>query len=225
MTQNEQVHPPKWMMQALKFICTPAYQEEIIGDFLEHYSANFHKHGHRVARKKSLFQLLSIVKPNLIFNLNQNTMKSIFNIRQNPLGLLLLTAMGLIVAFVLAPFANLEFQNKTLFGVPLATMTWLIPLFFICTYMFYFLTKKLCYSKTIIWIHTLTTVITTLFILFVAYIGIAPSKYISERHEHIGNVMQVLTIFFVFGQLIFIVNVFLRFIRKSKHDQPSTTHS
>jgi hypothetical protein len=81
-------------------------------------------------------------------------------------------------------------------------------------WLFYVLTNKLLYSRAITWIHVLITVITTILIVTVLYIGITPSQYISERHELIGSIMQILFFLFVFGQLTFLANVLIGFFGK-----------
>jgi hypothetical protein len=55
--------------------------------------------------------------------------------------------------------------------------------------------------------HVLTTVISTILIVFMLYIGINPSSYIIDRHELVGNTIQILTLVFVVEQLIYLANV------------------
>lgn len=56
-----------------------------------------------------------------------------FNIKHKQYGLLLFTAIALSAASVLPPMAHIDFQDKTMFRVPLATIVWL---FLCCFYLF-----------------------------------------------------------------------------------------
>ncbi|TAE45091.1 MAG: hypothetical protein EAZ89_21380 [Bacteroidetes bacterium] len=136
-------------------------------------------------------------------------MKSILNVKESPYGLLFLTALIMLAAVAAAPAASIDFQDKMMFSIPLSTMIWIIPLLLTCFGMLYFLTRKLLYSVVITWVHVLITVITTLLIAVVTYVGIAPSADISGQHELIGNVIYVLTLLFIFGQLVYLTNVLL----------------
>lgn len=143
-------------------------------------------------------------------------MKTSLNLKENPSILLLLTTIILLSALALRPIANVDFQDKVVFGIPLDNMVWIIPLFLISFLLLYLTTKKFIYSVTVTWIHVLTTVITTLLIVALLYIGIAPSPYTSGRHELIGSAIQMLTLIFVFGQFFYIANVGLGILGRRK---------
>lgn len=196
-------------MAILRLVCHPDFREEIEGDFWEKYHADVQKYGPQAARRRCYVQLLSLIRPHLIFNLSQYPMKSILNVKESPYGLLFLTALIMLAAVAAAPAASIDFQDKMMFSIPLSTMIWIIPLLLTCFGMLYFLTRKLLYSVVITWVHVLITVITTLLIAVVTYVGIAPSADISGQHELIGNVIYVLTLLFIFGQLVYLTNVLL----------------
>jgi hypothetical protein len=143
-------------------------------------------------------------------------MKTSLNLKENPFVLLLFTTIILLLALALRPIANVDFQDKVMFGLPLDSIAWLIPLFLISFWLIYLMTKEFLYSVTITWIHVLTTVVTTFLIVTLLYIGITPSPYTSDRHELIGNAMQILTLIFVFGQLIYLANVGLGILGRRK---------
>lgn len=134
-------------------------------------------------------------------------MKTSLNLKENPFVLLLFTAIVLLFALALRPITNVDFQGKVMLGIPLDSMVWIIPLFLVSFWLLYLATKKFLYSVTVTWINVLTTVITTLLIVAVLYIGTNPSPDARGRHELIGNAMQILTLLLVFGQIIYIVNV------------------
>ena len=103
-----------------------------------------------------------------------------------------------------------------MFGVPLATMAWIIPLVLISLWLLHILTRRFLYSKTITWIHILITEIATILILIVLYIGIHPTEFTNDRHELIGLEMQILSILFVLGKIAFFVNALLGFFTIQK---------
>ncbi|MDX2048097.1 MAG: hypothetical protein SFU87_15005 [Chitinophagaceae bacterium] len=144
-------------------------------------------------------------------------MKTLLNIRKSPHGLLLFTSIALLFALTLRPIANIDFQGRTMFGLPSESMGWIIPLFLLLFWLLYLLTKNFLYSITISRAHVLITVISALlFFVAVLYIGISPSQYIRDRHELAGNAMQILTMIFIFGQLIYVANVLLGLFYKKQ---------
>jgi hypothetical protein len=89
--------PPGWAMIWLRLIVHSDFQEEIEGDLLEAYQLDLQKYGLKIARRRLYVELFSIVKLNLIFNVNRNSMKSIN-------WLLLLIFSLLVIGASLAPF-------------------------------------------------------------------------------------------------------------------------
>jgi hypothetical protein len=142
------------------------------------------------------------------------------NIKERPYGLLLFTAIALSLALVFPPIANINFQDKIMFSVPLAIMVWIIPLLLITFWLLYLLTKGFLYSRSITWIHVLITISTTILTVIVLYIGINPLQptYASsiDRQKLIGNTMQILFIVFVCGQCTYLANVLLGRFTKNK---------
>lgn len=143
-------------------------------------------------------------------------MQTSLNLKKEPFVLLLFTTIILLFALALRPISNVDFQDKVMFGIPLDNMVWFIPLFLISFWLVYLATKKYLYSVTAIWIHVLTTVVSTLLIVTVLYIGINPTSYISDRHGLVGNAIQVLTLLFIVGQLIYVANIGFGLLRRRK---------
>ena len=140
------------------------------------------------------------------------------NIKERQYGLLLFTAIALSVTFVLPPFAHIDFQDKTVFGVPLATIVWMIPLLLISFWLLYLLTKRFLYSMAITRIHVLITVATSILIVIILYMGIRPLQPASliNRQQLIGNAMQMLFIVFVCAQYTYVANVLFGLFAKNK---------
>ena len=89
--------PPDWALILLRIIVHPEFQEEIEGDLLEKYQGDLQNYGPKFARRRLYAELFSIAKPNLIFNVNRNTMKP-------GNWLLLLLMLLLVIVASVAPF-------------------------------------------------------------------------------------------------------------------------
>jgi hypothetical protein len=143
-------------------------------------------------------------------------MKTLFNLKENPFVLLLLTTIVLLLALAFLKITNVELKDKVMFGIPLNNMVRIFPMILLSFWLLYLKTKKFLYSVTITWIHVLLTVLTTILIVAVLYIGITPSPYENSKNELIGNAMQILTFIFLLGQLFYIVNFGLGILRRRK---------
>jgi hypothetical protein len=67
---------PHWATTLLRLIVHPDFQEEIEGDLLEKYHADRQQYGRSIARRLLYVGILSLIKFNLVFNLNRNVMKT-----------------------------------------------------------------------------------------------------------------------------------------------------
>jgi hypothetical protein len=136
------------------------------------------------------------------------------NIKKRPFVLLLFTAIMLLAALALSPISSVDFQDKVMFGVPLNNAVWFIPLFLISIWLLYFTTEKYLYSKAMTWIHLTTTIVSTLLILSFLSIGVNPTQYVSDRYELVGDTIQVLTLLFIVGQLIYLANFIIGIMKR-----------
>ena len=143
-------------------------------------------------------------------------MQTSLNFRKEPFALLLLTTIISLFLLALRPISNVDFQDKVMFGVPLNNMVWAIPCFLISFWLLYLATKMFLYSTTATWIHVIATVVSTLLIVSVLYIGINPTPTISKQHDLIGNIIQIVTLLFVAGQITYIGNLLFGLIRRQK---------
>ena len=143
-------------------------------------------------------------------------MKASFNLKENPFVLLLLTTIVLLLALAFLKITNVELKDKVMFGIPLNNMVRIFPMILLSFWLLYLKTKKFLYSVTITWIHVLLTMLTTILIVAVLYIGITPSPYENRKNELIGNAMQILTFIFLLGQLFYIVNFGLGILGRRK---------
>jgi hypothetical protein len=136
-------------------------------------------------------------------------MQTSLNFRKEPFALLLLTTIILLFGLALRPISKMDFQDKVMFGVPLDKMVWTIPCFLISFWLLYLATKKFLYSSKATWVHVIATVASTLLLVSILYIGNNPTQTISENHEWVGNIIQVITLLFIAGQLTYIGNLIL----------------
>jgi hypothetical protein len=80
----------------------------------------------------------------------------------------------------------------------------------------YLATKKFLYSTKATWVHVIATVASTLLIVSILYIGINPTQTISENHELVGNITQIVTLLFFVGQLTYIGNLVVGLFKRQK---------
>lgn len=202
------MNPPKWPLQFLRWFCREDYLEEIEGDLTEVYIKQCES-SPRKAKWRFVWSVVTYFRPQFVhINIHNTTiMTPILSIKKNPYVLLLFTTMALLFALAFRPIVNLDFQDKTVFTIPLDSMVWAIPLLLLSLWLFYVPTSKFLYSRAITWIHVLITVITTLLIVTVIYVGINPSPYTSSKHELSGSVMHILSMLFVLGQLAYLTNI------------------
>lgn len=138
-------------------------------------------------------------------------MKALINFRKSPHGLLLITAISLFLVLTFSSVANIDFQDKTMFSIPLTTMVKVIPILLLSLWFLYLLTNKLLYSRAIAQIHVLVTVLATILIVSVLYMGIKPSLTTTNNYELVGNAMQILFLIFVLCQLMYLANIVMGF--------------
>lgn len=140
-------------------------------------------------------------------------MKTTLNLKENPFVLLLFTTIALLFALSLRPTPNLDFSDKVMFGIPLDNIVWIIPFFLIYFWLIYLISKKYLYSISAIWMHVLITIVSALLIVAILYIGTNPTQLVSTKHELVGNIIQIVTLLFFIGQLIYIVNIVLGLLK------------
>ena len=143
-------------------------------------------------------------------------MQTSLNFRKEPFALLLLTTIILLFVLALRPISNTDFHDKVMFGVPLNKMVWIIPFFLISFWLLYLATKKCLYSTKATWVHVIATVASTLLIVSILYFGINPTQTISENHELVGNIIQIVTLIFIVGQFTYIGNLILGLFKGQK---------
>jgi putative ABC transport system permease protein len=68
--------PPKWFLSILKAVCPVELLEEIEGDVIQKFMRNQEQYGHRLARRKMLWNILRFIRPG-IFLRNRLSLASI----------------------------------------------------------------------------------------------------------------------------------------------------
>lgn len=143
-------------------------------------------------------------------------METYFNLKKEPFALLLLTTFVLLFVLAIRPLSNIDFRDKVMFGISLDNVIWIIPGFLITCWLVYLATRKILYSILATWIHVITTVVSTLLLVTILYLGINPIPLISVRQELVGNLIQLVTLLFISGQFIYLGNIILGLINRNK---------
>ena len=143
-------------------------------------------------------------------------METYFKVKKEPFALLLLTTFVLLFVLAIRPLSNIDFRDKVMFGISLDNVIWIIPGFLITCWLVYLATRKILYSILATWIHVITTVVSTLLLVTILYIGINPIPLISVRQVLVGNLIQLVTLLFNSGQFIYLGNLILGLINRNK---------
>lgn len=203
MNAPDPYQPPDWAIRLLRRICHPDFRDEMEGDLREQYHADTLKQGPAFARRRLRAHLLSMIQPNLIFNLQHPDMQTALRLKQRPFIWLFIAAPVMLAVWLLAP--QTRYPGATLFGLTMPQVTWLLPLVLVALGLLHIATRRWTISSRFSQIHTGITVTTVGLITALALLGISPSAAVGARHEWVGNGMQVLTLLFVLGQLAFLV--------------------
>ena len=143
-------------------------------------------------------------------------METYFKVKKEPFALLLLTTFVLLFVLAIRPLSNIYFRDKVMFGISLDNVIWIIPGFLITCWLVYLATRKILYSILATWIHVITTVVSTLLLVTILYMGINPTPLISVSQELVGNLIQLVTLLFISGQFIYLGNLILGLINRNK---------
>lgn len=146
-------------------------------------------------------------------------MNTLLNIKNNPPPLLLLMSAILLFTLVFSKIFVIDFQGIKMFNFPLENLLWIILLFLISLWALYVLTSRFLYSVTFTRIHVFITVFISILFLIVLFVSINPAQELIENNEMIGISVQVLSLIFVFAQLIYLANLLLGLLTKRKTNQ------
>ena len=143
-------------------------------------------------------------------------MKTSLNYREKPFAYLLLSSVIWIIIIVAHPLFGLTFQDKLMFSFPMKSIVWIIPVFLFLFWLLYQATRKFLYSDSLISVHVLTTVLTSMGIIALLFKAIGPVTPLSIYPELIGLVMQWLFVIFVISQLFYLINLVLGVVINKK---------
>ncbi len=116
MIDPRSIHPPQWPIKFLRFFLKQAYLEEIEGDLEEIFFENLERYTVRKAKRLYTWEIIKLLRPNLIRNLDfisylsqYNMFKNYFKVsfrglKKNPVNSFI-NVFGLAVAIGLAVFA------------------------------------------------------------------------------------------------------------------------
>ncbi len=145
-------------------------------------------------------------------------------LKQRPYNLLLLTAILLFIGGQFSLSTPIDFHlHDTYFVFPLTYIIWFPTIILFIFWLLYLATKRFLFSQGLMWTHIILTVITSIFILILPYLGTysygglggMPRRYYDYGEFNIFKIFSnwtniVVSAFFVLitGQLIYFINLF-----------------
>ncbi|MDX2284713.1 MAG: permease prefix domain 2-containing transporter [Bacteroidia bacterium] len=220
MSLHDPLQPPAWAVSILRAACHPDLRDEIEGDFREQYQADAQRYGPAAARQRCVPQLLSVVRPALMFNLSYPyPMRSVLYFGETPYGVLFVSAAAVLLAMAAVPAA--AFGESVMLGLPMSAMAWVMPALLTVLGILYMRMRTRLYAAAISRIHIGVTAAAVLLLAGVAGVAAAePPASFREQHEQVGSVMQLLVLVLVLAQLLYAANVLLGLRRGGKAPAP-----
>lgn len=149
-----------------------------------------------------------------------------FKLKTRPYNLLIIAAIILLVAsfFTLNETLDIHLYD-TYYIIPTAYASWAIVLFLLMLWVVYLFTNRWLFSKTLVWLHVVLTVVTSLFMFIYVFNfrelgGMAgmPRRYMDYSDWDIFWQYQrsiiVSVILLAFGLVLHILNLLIGLIRR-----------
>ena len=158
------------------------------------------------------------------YNLNM------FNYRERPYNLLLLTAVLILIASFFAFDYTLDIHiHDTYFIIAMTHLIWATIILLLIFWIIYLLTKHLLFSKFLTWVHIILTVLTSIFLVaFLFYpnnyyqgLGGMPRRYYDYsslenllRHNNLTKGVVISLLVLSLGLLTYIINFIVGLFKK-----------
>ncbi len=146
-------------------------------------------------------------------------------LKTGPYHLLFFTSIILFIGGLFGYESTIDIHIRaTYFIIPLSYLVWVPAIFLFVLWILYLLTKKFLYSKILLWLHIILTIITSLFMLIVPYISTyayggkagSPRQYNEygelnqfKMFSNITNILVTILVFFILVQLAYFINLFV----------------
>jgi hypothetical protein len=98
-------------------------------------------------------------------------------------------------------------HDVSVFGLSLSSFALVFPALLLGLWVIYRLTSTWLYAPSLLRVHIWSTGILALFILLLIFIGIQASPLVVDQHLLLGNLLQWISLAFVFSQCLFFVNL------------------
>src|SRR5687767_13087330 len=93
-----------------------------------------------------------------------------FNFKERPYNLLLLTSLGILIASFFAFGRTFDIHlHDTYFIIAIAPLFWVTVFLLLIIWSLYLLTKQFLFSKILTWIHIILTVATSVFLVGISF--------------------------------------------------------
>lgn len=128
-------------------------------------------------------------------------------LNQRPYNLFLLTAIVFFIAVLFSFNLGIDLAfHDTYFLIPLALLIWLPVIISILFWLFYLLTSRFLFSKTLTWIHIILTIVCSILILVLPFLFSYPAAV-----EVILMSLLILSL----GQALYFVNLIFGLSKKA----------
>ena len=150
------------------------------------------------------------------------------NLKERPYNLLLFAAFALSFVLILGKTTFGDSRNSPVFLIPVSVLFWSTPVLLIFYWLLYLITKQFMYSKPVIWLHIVFTILTALFMITVLHLGINPLEPIAHRYSNsnmtsnermIRKSIYVVSIILACGQITYFANFALGLILRKKNSR------
>ena len=140
-----------------------------------------------------------------------------FKLKQQPYNLLLIVSIVLVVSTFFHFNSKIDYHlHDTYYIFPIKILIWIIVSFFSLLWLLYRLIEKIIYSKTLVWVHIIVTILCFILIALLSFItdNYQPSTYSYTDFDDFiftgpYKVISFISIVLIVFQFVFIINLLL----------------
>jgi heme/copper-type cytochrome/quinol oxidase subunit 1 len=163
---------------------------------------------------------------------------NMFNFKEQPYNLLLLTAAFILIASIFAYDQTLDIHlHDTYFIVAMTYLFWATSILLLILWALYLLTKQFLFSKLLTWVHIILTVIALVSFVAISfystnyYDGLAgmPRRYYDysgwktfERYNNLTKGVFAVMLLISIGLMAYIINIVVGLLRILLHGDTTT---
>jgi hypothetical protein len=152
-----------------------------------------------------------------------------FNFKERPYNLLLLTAILILIASFFTSGQILDIHlHDTMFVITIEYVFGAIIILLLLFWVFHLATKRLLFSKTLMWIHVIISAAASLFLVVFLYVedrnkelAGMPRRYLDSKdwqmtrqHDYLAEGMTIAVLLLIAGFLIYFINLIMGLVKK-----------